>query len=153
MEPGQQLNKLIKKINDLSQGFDVYAIGGFSRDLLLKRKPSDIDLAVNKDALKYSKKIADAFKSKLITLHDVNKTYRIILKDDIVANIDISPFDGKTIEQDLQNRDFTVNATAFNLKDFRNFKKHIILPNKNNLKDLKSKTINTVSDKSFKADL
>ena len=146
------MNKLIKKINDLSQGFDVYAIGGFSRDLLLKRKPNDIDLAVNKDVSKYSKKIADAFKSKLITLHDINKTYRIILKDDIVANIDISPFDGKTIEQDLQNRDFTVNATAFNLKDFRNFKKHIVLPNKNNLKDLKSKTINTVSDKSFKAD-
>ncbi|MDR3092804.1 MAG: HD domain-containing protein [Endomicrobium sp.] len=146
------MNKLIKKINDLSQGFDVYATGGFSRDLLLKHKPSDIDLAVNKEALKYSKKIADAFKSKLITLHDVNKTYRIVLKDDLVANIDISPFGGKTIERDLRNRDFTANATAFNLKDFRNFKKYIILSNKNNLKDLKSKTINTVSGKSFKAD-
>ncbi|MDR3275428.1 MAG: HD domain-containing protein [Endomicrobium sp.] len=146
------MKKLIKKINDLSQGFDVYAVGGFSRDLLLNRKHNDIDLAVNKNALKYSKKIVNAFNSKLITLDDVNKTYRIILKNNVVANIDISLFDGKTIEQDLQNRDFNINAIAFNLKDFKNFKQHIILPNKDALKDFKSKTINTVSHKSFKTD-
>ncbi|MDR3253750.1 MAG: hypothetical protein LBT07_02145, partial [Endomicrobium sp.] len=146
------MNELIKKINDLSQNFEVYAVGGFSRDLLLKRRYNDIDLAVNKDVLNYSKKIAYALKSKLITLDDVNKTYRIILKNNIVANIDISPFHGKSIEQDLQNRDFTFNAIAFSLKKFENFKKHIILINENILKDLKSKTINTVSVESFKVD-
>jgi poly(A) polymerase len=148
----EQLNKLIKKINDLSKDFDVYATGGFSRDLLLKRRPNDIDLAVSRNALKYSKKIADAFKSRLITLNDASKTYRINLKNDIVANIDISLFNGKTIEQDLQNRDFTVNATAFDLKNSENFKKHIILLDRNTLRDLKSKTINTVSTESFKTD-
>ncbi|WP_172412800.1 hypothetical protein [Candidatus Endomicrobiellum trichonymphae] len=120
------MNKLIKKINNLSKDFDIYATGGFSRDLLLKRSPIDIDLAVSRNALKYSKKIADVFNSKLITLNDTRKTYRIILKDDVITNIDISLFNGKTIEQDLQNRDFTINATAFNLKNFKNFKKHII---------------------------
>jgi poly(A) polymerase len=149
---GEQLNKLIKKINDLSKDFDIYVVGGFSRDLLLKRRPNDIDLAVSRNALKYSKKIADAFKSNLITLNDTSKTYRIKLKDDIVTNIDISLFNGKTIEQDLQNRDFTVNATAFNLKNSENFKKHIILSDRNTLRDLKSKTINTVSSESFKTD-
>jgi poly(A) polymerase len=146
------LNELIKKINDLSQNFEVYAVGGFSRDILLKRRYNDIDLAVNKDVLNYSKKIAYALKSKLIALDDVNKTYRIILKNNIFANIDISPFHGKTIEEDLQNRDFTFNAVAFSLKKIENFKKHIILINKNILKDLKSKTINTVSAEAFKAD-
>jgi poly(A) polymerase len=146
------LNKLIKKINDLSKDFDVYATGGFSRDLLLERRPNDIDLAVSRNALKYSAKIADAFKSELITLNDASKIYRIKLKDDVVANIDISLFNGKTIEQDLQNRDFTVNATAFNLRNSGNFKKHIILSERNTLRDLKSKTINTVSTESFKND-
>jgi poly(A) polymerase len=146
------LNKLIKKINDLSQDYDVYAVGGFVRDMFLKRKHKDIDIVVNKNALKYSKRLAAAFKLKLITLDETNETYRIILKDSVVANIDISLLDGKTIEEDLQNRDFTVNAMAFNLKNFENFKKHIILPNKNTLKDLKSKTINIVSVKSFKSD-
>jgi poly(A) polymerase len=41
---------------------------------------------------------------------------------------------------------------AFNLKYFENFKKHIILPSKSALKDLKSKTKNIVSAKSFKSD-
>jgi poly(A) polymerase len=136
----------------LSRDFDVYVVGGFSRDLLLKRSLNDIDLAVSRNALKYSKKIADAFKSKLITLNDTSKTYRILLKDDIVANIDISLFNGKTIEHDLQNRDFTINATAFNLKNFEDFKKHIIFSDKNTLRDLKSKTVNTVSVESFKTD-
>ncbi len=146
------MNKLIKKINDLSKDFDVYAVGGFSRDLLLKLSLNDIDLVVSRDALKYSKKIADAFKSKLITLNDASRTYRIMLKDDIVANIDISLFNGKTIEHDLQNRDFTVNAIAFNLKNFENFKKHIIFSDINTLRDLKSKTLNIVSAESFKTD-
>ncbi|MCA6069658.1 MAG: HD domain-containing protein [Endomicrobium sp.] len=146
------MNKFIKKINELSQDDEIYAVGGFSRDLFLKRKYSDVDLAVNKNALKYSKKIAVAFKSKLITLDVANETYRIILKDNVVANIDISLINGKTIREDLQNRDFTINAVAFDLKNFENFKKHIILPNKNTLKDLKSKTLNVVSTKSFKSD-
>ncbi|MDR1926907.1 MAG: HD domain-containing protein [Endomicrobium sp.] len=146
------MNKLIRKINDLSQGYDVYAIGGFVRDLFLKRKHKDIDLTVNKNALKYSEKIAEAFKAKLVILDDKNKIYRIILRDNVVASIDISLFNGKTIEEDLQNRDFTVNAIAFNLKDFENFEEHIILPNKYALKDLKSKTLNTVSTKALKYD-
>jgi poly(A) polymerase len=148
----EQLNKLIRKISDLSKDFDVYAVGGFSRDLLLRHSLNDIDLVVSRNALKYSKKIADAFKSKLITLNDASKTYRIILKGDVVSNIDISLFNGKTIEHDLQNRDFTVNATAFNLKHFKNFKKHIIFSDRNTLRDLKLKTVNTVSVESFKTD-
>jgi poly(A) polymerase len=146
------LNKLINEINILSQGYDVYVVGGFVRDMLLKRKHKDIDLAVNKDAYKYSKKLAAAFKSRLVTLDQTSQTYRIILKNNVVANIDVSRFYGKTIQEDLQARDFTINAIAFNLKYFENFKKHIILPNKSALKDLKSKTINTVSAKSFRAD-
>jgi poly(A) polymerase len=146
------VENIIKKISSLSEGFEVYAVGGFLRDMLLKREYEDIDLAVDKNALKYSKKIADAFKAKLVTLNKVNKTYRIILKDKAATNIDVSQLTGGTIEQDLRSRDFTVNAMAFNLNDFENFKRHIILPGRNVARDLKSKMINTVSDGSFKAD-
>jgi poly(A) polymerase len=146
------LNKFIEKIKELSQGDDVYVVGGFVRDLFFKRQNEDMDLVVNKDSLKYSKKLAKAFKAKLFTLDEVAKTYRIILKDDKVKNIDISQFCANTIEEDLQTRDFTVNAIAFNIKKFTNFKHHIITPKKNALKDLKTKTLNTVSSKSFKID-
>jgi len=143
---------IIKEISCLSKGFDVYVVGGFLRDLFLKRKYSDVDLAVNKNILEYSKRIAEGFKSKFITLNDVDKTYRVILKNSIISNIDISLFNGRTIEQDLKNRDFTINAIAFNLKDFKSFRKQIIFSGSSALKDLKSKTINTVSVKSFEAD-
>jgi poly(A) polymerase len=148
-----QLNNFIRKINNLSQGYNVYAVGGFVRDLLLKRKYKDIDLIVNRNVLKYSKKIASAFKAKVITLDDISEIHRIILKDNIVTSIDISLFNGKTIKEDLQNRDFTVNAMAFNLKEFDNFARFIIVPNnKHSLKDLKLKVLNTVSTKSFESD-
>ncbi|MDR1511647.1 MAG: HD domain-containing protein [Endomicrobium sp.] len=148
---------VIRKISCLSEDSEVYIVGGFLRDVLLKRgsKYSDIDLVVNKNALKYSKKIASAFKSKLITLNDANKTYRIILKSSVIENIDISLLNGKTIERDLQNRDFTVNAVAFNLKDFKDFKdfkKQIIFLKNSNVRDLKSRIINTVSVRSFEID-
>ncbi|MDR3306153.1 MAG: HD domain-containing protein [Endomicrobium sp.] len=146
------MRELIKKINSVSKGYDAYAVGGFGRDLLLKRKHKDIDLVVNKAALKYAKKIAAVFKAKLVTLDEDTETYRIILKDYEVPNIDISLFNGKTIEEDLQNRDFTVNAVAFNLKYFEDFKKHIIFPNKKTLADLKSKTFNALSGRTFKTD-
>ncbi|MDR1401328.1 MAG: HD domain-containing protein [Endomicrobium sp.] len=148
---------IIKKISCLSENFEVYAVGGILRDLFLNRecKCNDIDLAVSKNALEYSKKIADTFKSKLITLSDTSKTYRVILKNDVIKNIDISLFNGKVIEQDLRNRDFTINAIAFNLKDFKDFKsfkRQIIFPESNTLKDLKSKIINIISVKSFEID-
>jgi poly(A) polymerase len=146
------MNELIKKINNVSKGYDAYTSGGFVRDLLLGRKHKDIDLIVERDALNYAKKVAAAFKAKLITLDENTETYRIILKDCQVPNIDISLFNGKTIEEDLQNRDFTINAIAFNIKYFKDFKKHIIFPNKNTVTDLKTKTFNVVSTKAFKAD-
>jgi poly(A) polymerase len=145
-------SEIIEKISNLSHDFNVYAVGGFPRDLILKRKYSDIDLVVDKCILEYSKKIAEAFSSKFILLNNVDKTYRIVLKDTVFSNIDISLCASKTIEQDLQNRDFTINATAFNLKDFESFEQCIIMPSKNVLKDFALKTINTVSYSSFKTD-
>ncbi|MDR0723891.1 MAG: HD domain-containing protein, partial [Endomicrobium sp.] len=146
------MNKVIKTINDLSYGYNVYAVGGFVRDLLLKRQNEDIDLAVNKDPLKYSKILAKAFKAKLITLDKTTQTYRIILQDSEIKNIDVSLFCSHTIEEDLQKRDISVNSIAFNLKDFNDFKKHIVLPKKDALKDLNTKTLNIVSSKVFKTD-
>ncbi|MDR1522783.1 MAG: HD domain-containing protein [Endomicrobium sp.] len=146
------MNKFIEKIKELSHGYEVYLVGGFVRDLFLKRQNEDIDLVINKESFKYSKKLAKAFKAKLITLDEKTKTYRIILKDGKIRYIDISEFRANTVKEDLQARDFTINAIAFNVKNFANFKHHIILPKKNTLKDLKTKTLNTISSKSFKID-
>ncbi|MDR1196339.1 MAG: HD domain-containing protein [Endomicrobium sp.] len=147
------MEKLIKKIVGCSKGYEVYGVGGFARDLYLKRRHADIDLAVGKDAQKFAKNTASALAAKLVVLDDLNKVYRIILKDkSIVSNIDISLFDGKNIEEDLKNRDFTVNAAAFNIAYFKDYKRNMIFADKRCLADLKNKTLNTVSKAAFKKD-
>ncbi len=146
------MKKIINTINKISKGYEVYAVGGFSRDLILKIEYKDIDLVVNKDAHKFAEKVTKALNSKMFVLDDKDKIYRIIIKDSEITNIDISLLDGKTIEDDLKNRDFTVNAAAFELKYFDEYKKHIIYAVKDCQKDLKSKSLNTVSADAFKKD-
>jgi poly(A) polymerase len=151
IKEGAKMEKLIEKILEVSDGFKVYGVGGFVRDLLIKRKLTDIDLAVNKEAFGYSKSVSKRLKAKLICL-EKDKTYRLIIRNAPVDNIDISLLDGKTIRADLKKRDFTINAMAFNLLDFGDFKNHLIVADKACLKDLKNKSINAVSDKTFKQD-
>ncbi|MCL2799341.1 MAG: HD domain-containing protein [Endomicrobia bacterium] len=143
------MNKLIEKINDLSAGYKLYGVGGFVRDLLINRKHADIDLAVDKNAAKFASVLAKKLNAKLVTLDEANKIYRIMLKNEIVSNIDVSLLDGKNIDVDLSRRDFTINAFAFELKYFDCYKKHLISANKTALKDLKSKTVNIVSQDVF----
>ncbi|MDR3112163.1 MAG: HD domain-containing protein [Elusimicrobiota bacterium] len=149
------MNKIVEQIKQVASAFSgikVYAVGGFSRDIILGLKHQDIDLAVNKNVLAFSKKLAQTFDSKLALLDNKSKTYRIMLKNCDVFNIDISGFKGKNIEQDLQERDFTVNAIAFEIESIAEFKKHLIFPNKTASKDLKNKTLNAVSPSTFEDD-
>jgi poly(A) polymerase len=148
----EKLEKLICKIQKISEGYEVFGVGGFARDLIINRKHTDVDLAVNKDALKYSKKLAKILNAVFVVLDKEKEIYRLILKNEIVANIDISLLDGKTILDDLKKRDFTINAAAFNIDNFSNFKKNLIFADDKCIKDLKSKTINVVSQKTFKQD-
>ncbi|MDR2426981.1 MAG: HD domain-containing protein [Endomicrobium sp.] len=147
------MENLIKALIYCSKGYEVYVVGGFARDLYLKRRHKDIDLAISKSAEKFSKRAAAFLGAKLVVLDDLNKVYRIVLKDkNVAANIDVSLFDGKTIEEDLNNRDFTINAVAFNIADFKDYKSKMIFADKKCIADLKNKTINTVSKNIFKKD-
>ena len=111
-----------------------------------------MDLSVNKDVEKFAKKVAKTLNAKIVILDDTSKIYRIILKAGDVKNIDISLFDGKSIEEDLRNRDFTVNAMAFKVGDFGDFRNNIVFADNKCMQDLKSKTINIFSKNVFKKD-
>jgi tRNA nucleotidyltransferase/poly(A) polymerase len=146
------LKDIIEKINKISITQNVYVIGGFVRDLLLGCISKDIDLYVNDRALEYSNEIAKTFNSKLIILDGKNKKYRILIKNNIIKNIDVSILLGKTLLEDLSKRDFTINSIAFDLKNFDNYKKNLIFFDKCVLTDLRTKKLNTVSNDSFKID-
>ncbi|MDD4874560.1 MAG: HD domain-containing protein, partial [Dehalococcoidales bacterium] len=128
---------------------------GFIRDAILKRNTADIDIAVTTDALEFAPGLAQALDGKFIPMDKENRVCRIILKNTNDANrqqVDISTVKA-TIELDLGQRDFTINALAVPLKDIADIIKEadIIDPFKG-LSDIQGKIIRIVSDKAFKMD-
>lgn len=90
-----------------------YLVGGSVRDLLLKRKPADFDIAVPENPQHYAAELARKKKSRVIEIGKAGKSiFRIVCGQTV---FDISPTKGESIEDDLRQRDFTINALAYDL--------------------------------------
>lgn len=121
-----------------------YLVGGSIRDFLCGKPFVDRDIAI-KNAEDFAKELSKDLDATFIELDSVNKIYRIVLKDKINF-LDISEMQGKTIEEDLERRDFTINAIAYDLKN------QVYIDPYNGKEDLKSKTINHIKDSNFTDD-
>lgn len=144
----------IKKVIELAKdtNTEVFLVGGYVRDFLLKKKTLDIDLVVSKSPESFAKKLAKITDGKYFLLHSDLQVYRVaVFNNKNIQYIDISLIQGKTIEQDLQKRDFTINALAVKIENFDNIKKNII-DCCNGKKDLRTKEINIVSNNVFVED-
>ena len=101
----------------VSLGIEGYLVGGFLRDTILGRLNNDIDVVIEKDPESASKLLASTLNAKLVALGDVKKIFKLIFEfKNAVWNLDISPLHG-SIDEDLSERDFTVNSLAINLRD------------------------------------
>jgi poly(A) polymerase len=91
----------------------VYLVGGTVRDLLAGHPPADIDLAVAGDIGRVAGQIAVKTGGRVI---DLGKDRFAVLR---VASpqmtIDITPLAHSSIETDLLQRDFTINAMAYDV--------------------------------------
>lgn len=131
---------------------DVYIVGGYIRDILLKKKSLDIDLVVSEKAESFAKKLAKKINGKCFILHSDLQVYRVaVINNPDLEYIDISLMQGKNIEDDLSRRDFTINALAVKIENFDNIKKNIT-DCFDGIKDLKKKEIKAVSKKVFNDD-
>jgi tRNA nucleotidyltransferase/poly(A) polymerase len=91
----------------------LYIVGGPVRDVLRQRPIHDIDLASLDDGLSVARRLADRLKGAYYPIDSQRRTGRIILKnteEQIV--IDVASLRGTDLLDDLQARDFTVNAMA-----------------------------------------
>jgi poly(A) polymerase len=94
------------------QGIKAYLVGGFVRDLCLRRKTADIDIAIDADALEIAPTVADALGGKFVPLDEANRVARVVIGGG--WQLDFSALAG-SIEQDLRQRDFTMDAMAVDL--------------------------------------
>src|SRR4051794_1568545 len=89
-----------------------YLVGGSVRDRLLRRESMDWDL-VCVGARRAAAAVARRLSRKLIVLDEQHKIYRIVLPSDgarRAVTLDFAERQGKTIQDDLARRDFTINA-------------------------------------------
>jgi putative nucleotidyltransferase with HDIG domain len=94
-----------------------FLVGGYLRDLLLGTPGKDYDFVLPKDAFLFIKTIEGAFQLRFFKVgkEEMNTTTYRIIKESM--SVDLTFLQGKTIEEDLRRRDFTVNAVAFSLQD------------------------------------
>lgn len=92
-------------------GTDAWLVGGAVRDELLGRATKDVDLAVAGDVEAAARTLARATRAAVFPLSEEFGAWRVIGREG-GWQADLSPLLGETIEQDLVQRDFTVNAIA-----------------------------------------
>jgi len=135
-----------------------YIVGGFIRDMLLKRDTADIDIAVSSDALEIAHGVATALEGKYIPLDAVNRIGRVILTGKEVpyasgqCELDFSTFAG-SIEEDLRQRDFTIDAMAIELSRLKkSCAGFTIIDPFQGQRDLEQGIIRTVTRSAFESD-
>ena len=150
-------SSLLATVNNLlaEQGIKSYLVGGFIRDLFLKRDTADIDIALAADALEIAPGIADALGGRFVRLDEANKMGRVVVAGKKAPSggrwqLDFAAFEG-SIEQDLSRRDFTIDAMAVDLGELTRDDIHLIDPF-NGRADLKDKIVRAVSGTVFSSD-
>jgi poly(A) polymerase len=88
-----------------------WVVGGALRDRLLERPTLDIDLAVEGDAERPARAIARATRAPVFPLSEAFGAWRVMARDRS-WQVDLTPLTAPTIEEDLAQRDFTINAMA-----------------------------------------
>ncbi len=95
----------------------VWVVGGAVRDDLLGRDSLDLDFAVQGEARKTARLVANSLAADYYELDQKRDTGRVLIQHPQAAlhTLDFAALRGETIEADLASRDFTLNAMARNL--------------------------------------
>jgi tRNA nucleotidyltransferase (CCA-adding enzyme) len=140
--------------------YNAFAVGGFVRDLLLKKPNLDLDIVIEGDGIDFAKALAAHLGGRYRT-HDRFKTAVVLMADGFKIDIATARLEYyeypaampmvelSSIKLDLYRRDFTINAMAIQL-NLEKFGTLIDFFNSQN--DLKQKSIKVLHNLSFVED-
>lgn len=163
----EQLPKqLLHLLHDLGttadgMGVNAYIVGGFVRDIFLRRNNLDLDIVVEGDGIAFARKVALGDKRARLKLHRTFGTAVITFPDGFKVDVAsarleyyehpaaLPQVEMSSIKLDLYRRDFTINTLAIRLNppffgeliDFFGARK-----------DIKQKTIRVIHNLSFVED-
>jgi poly(A) polymerase len=93
-----------------------YLVGGSVRDALRREPGVDMDIAVDGDAIRLGRRLADAMGGAFFTMDTRHDVSRIMLEcGGNRCHIDLAGLRASTIREDLAARDLTVNAMGMAL--------------------------------------
>ena len=97
---------------------EVYLVGGTIRDLTLGRGRQDYDFVLHQRDITFVQRVRQELKGHLFSMgrDEKQRVYRILVGNEI---LDFNAMDGSTIQEDLQKRDFTINAMSYSLNEHR----------------------------------
>jgi tRNA nucleotidyltransferase (CCA-adding enzyme) len=107
-------------------GYQLYVVGGFVRDLLLRKSNLDIDLVVEGDGIIFAKEFAGRFAAR-VRAHKKFRTAVVIFEDGFKIDVATARWEYyeypaamptvalSSVKLDLYRRDFTVNTLAIKL--------------------------------------
>lgn len=109
---------LLDKVRDALPGQEIHLVGGAVRDMLLNRLSRDFDFALPSKGISTARRVANALRADFMILDDERDTGRVIFTeaDGVRTFLDFATYRGQNLEEDLRNRDFTINAIALDLR-------------------------------------
>ncbi|MDA1096907.1 MAG: HD domain-containing protein [Chloroflexi bacterium] len=132
-----------------------FLVGGAVRDVLLGRSTADVDFAVAGDVRRHGRELADFLDGHYVLMDPRRDIVRIVLdgKDGSTDSfIDLTPLVG-TIDADLANRDFTINALAAPVSQVRDVDATAeIVGTEGGIADLRRGIVRAVSSEVFQND-
>jgi tRNA nucleotidyltransferase (CCA-adding enzyme) len=140
--------------------YNAFAVGGFVRDLLLKKPNLDLDIVIEGDGIGFAKAFAADLGGRYRT-HERFKTAVVLMPDGFKIDIATARLEYyeypaamptvelSSIKLDLYRRDFTINAMAIQLNQ-KHFGTLIDFFNSQN--DLKQKSVKVLHNLSFVED-
>jgi poly(A) polymerase len=127
------------------RGERAWLVGGSVRDELLGRPVTDVDLAVAGDPERAARAVADEVRGPAFALSEEFGAWRVVDRQG-GRMFDVSPLHGDSIEADLGERDFTINAMARPLGGGELIDPH------GGRADLESRTLRVLGARAYEAD-